>query len=103
MVSELRKRPLEAVLLPAFWPPGRVVRRTGQASLPYYTPTFFSLLSRRRPFLAARTLLRIIFPPMDWIADSYNVAPGSPKAWLWYARRLGAPLARILKKGEREA
>lgn len=103
LVSELRKGPLESVLLPAFWPPGKVVRRARQTTLPYYTPTFFSLLARKRPFLAARTLLRVLFPPMDWIADSYNVVPGSPKAWLRYARRLGTPLARLLKKGEREA
>ncbi len=102
-VSNIPKGPLEAVLLPAFWPHRRVVRRTGQATLPYYAPTFFSLLARRKPLLAARTMLRILVPPMDWIADSYNVTPGSPKAWLRYARRLGAPLARLLKRGKPEA
>ena len=86
--------PLESMLLCAFWPPGKVLRRSDRALLPYYMPTFFSLLSRRNPLLAARTLLRILFPPMDWIADSYNVVPWSPKAWLRYARRLGTPLVR---------
>lgn len=94
VVSEFRMGPLESMFLRAFWPPGRVLRRADRAPLPYYMPTFFSLLSRRNPLLAARTLLRILFPPMDWIADSYNVVPWSPKAWLRYARRLGTPLVR---------
>ncbi|HEX2694528.1 MAG TPA: nucleotidyltransferase family protein [Acidobacteriota bacterium] len=103
LVSELRMGRLESVLLSAFWPPGRILRRAGRIPMPYYTPTFFSLLSRRKPLLAARTLLRILFPPMDWIADSYNVVPWSSNAWLRYARRLGAPLARLLDRTEREA
>jgi hypothetical protein len=98
IVSECRMGPLESVLLPAFWPPGRVFRRTDRVSMPYYAPTFFSLLARRKPLLAARTLLRILFPPMDWVADSYNVVPWSPKAWLQYARRLVMPLTRLLNK-----
>jgi hypothetical protein len=101
VVSQCHKGPLESVLLPALWPPGRVLRRAGRVPTPYYAPTFFSLLSRKKPLLAARTLLRILFPPMDWIADSYNVVPWSRKAWLQYARRLGMPLARLLDKKER--
>jgi Uncharacterised nucleotidyltransferase len=103
VVSEFRMGPLESMLLPAFWPPGRTFRRAVRVPMPYYTPTFFSLLSRRKPLLAARTLLRILFPPMDWIADSYNVVPWSAKAWLQYARRLGTPIARLLKRKEGEA
>ncbi len=99
LISELRRGPIESVLMPALWPPGRVFRRDERILMPYYAPTFFSLLSRRRPFLAARTLLRILFPPMSWIADSYGVAPGSARAWFQYARRLGAPLVRRLKRG----
>jgi hypothetical protein len=103
VVAEFRMGPLESVLLPAFWPPGMVSRRSGRILMPYYTPTFFSLLSRRKPLLAAGTLLRILFPPMDWIADTYNVVPGSLRAWIQYVRRLGAPLARLLKKRQEEA
>jgi hypothetical protein len=103
VVSEFRMGPLESVLLSAFWPSGMVYRRSGRILMPYYTPTFFSLLSRRKPLLAARTLLRILFPPMDWIADTYNVVPGSLRAWIQYVRRLGAPLARLLKRREGEA
>jgi hypothetical protein len=95
--------PLESVLQSAFWPPDRVCRLAGRVLMPYYTPTFFSLLSRRKPLLAARTLLRILFPPMDWIADSYNVVPWSPKAWFQYARRLGAPITRLLEKNADKA
>ena len=102
-VCALGRGHLAAVLQPAFWPPAAVARRADRTPLPYYTPTFFTLLSRRKPLTAARTLLRILFPPMAWIADSYNVAPGSPRAWLRYLRRLGAPFAWLLKKKEREA
>ncbi len=102
IVAEFRKGPLESVLMPAFWPAGRVFRRDGKVPMPYYTPTFFSLLSRKKPFLAARTLMRILFPPMSWISDSYRVPPGSVRAWLQYVRRLGTPLTRLLKKEERE-
>lgn len=103
VVSKFRMGPLESVLQSAFWPPDRVCRRAGRVLMPYYTPTFFSLLSRRKPLLAARTLLRILFPPMDWIADSYNVVPWSPKAWFQYARRLGAPITRLLEKNADKA
>ncbi len=103
VVSEFRIGPLESVLLPAFWPSGRIFRRANRVPMPYYTPTFFSLLSRRKPLLAARTLLRILFPPMDWIADTYNVIPGSLRAWTQYVRRLVTPIARLLEKKEDEA
>ena len=53
--------------------------------------------------LAGRTLLRILFPPMNWIADTYNVKPWSPKALFRYPRRLGEPVARLLRKKEGEA
>jgi len=102
IVSELHMGAFESVLLPALWTPGTVFRRAGRVPMPYYTPTFFSLLSRRKPLLAARTLLRILFPPMNWIADTYNVTPWSPKAWFRYPRRLGEPLARLLRKKEIE-
>ena len=102
IVSAFRMGALESVLLPALWAPGKVFRRASHVPMPYYTPTFFSLVSRRKPLLAARTLLRILFPPMDWIADTYNVAPWSPKAWFQYPRRLGEPLARLLRKKEIE-
>jgi hypothetical protein len=102
VVSEFRMGTLESMLLPAFWPPGRIFRRSGPVLMPYYAPTFFALLSRRKPLLAARTLLRILFPPMDWIADSYNVVPWSPKAWLQYALRLATPITRLLEKKEGE-
>ena len=96
--ARFRITPLESRLLGLLWPAERVLSRSDITLFPFYTPTLFTLLARKKPFLAIRTLLGILFPPKSWVAESFNVPPGSPRILLHYAERLYRPFQLIVRQ-----
>jgi hypothetical protein len=88
---------IEGRMLRLLWPSAKEASRKGKFLYPYYTPTLFSLLARRQPAAAVRTLLGILFPPRSWIAESYGVRPNSPRIVWHYARRIFGPPAIYMK------
>jgi hypothetical protein len=96
--ARFRVTPLEARLLGLLWPAERILSRGETLLFPYYTSTLFALLARKKPLLAVRTVLGILFPPKAWVAESYNIRPGSPRILLHYAGRLYRPFQLILRR-----
>jgi len=96
--ERFRVTPLEARLLGFLWPAEIILSRSGTLLFPYYTPTFFVLLARKKPLLAVRTLLGILFPPKAWVAESYDIPPDSPRILLHYAWRLYRPFQLIVRR-----
>lgn len=96
--AKFRVTPLEVRLLGLLWPAESILSRSETLLFPYYTPTFFVLLARKKPLLAVRTLLGILFPPKAWVAESYNIPPGSFRILLHYAWRLYRPFQLIVRQ-----
>jgi hypothetical protein len=92
-------RPFERKLLEFMWPVGNIKSRTVGPSFPYYTPTLFSLIARKKLVLAGRTILRIMLPPVSWVSESFNIPRRSPRIFFRYLRRLVWPLVLIVKRG----
>ena len=88
----------ERKLLKLFWPEERVSSRKGLLQFPFYTPTFFSLLSRKKPSLAAKTFWHIYFPPRDWVACSYGIPKKSLKIYFHYLWRVARPVLVVSRK-----
>lgn len=80
-----------------FWPESAVWRRGPFSPAPYYTPSLFAMLRRRRPVLAARSLARILFPPRDWAAG-HSARRGWPGRLSLYGRRIGRPPVALAKR-----
>lgn len=96
--AKFRVTPLESRLLGLLWPAGSILSRSESLLFPYYTPTFFVLLARKKPLLAVWTLLRILFPPRTWVAESYSIPSYSPRILLHYAWRIYRPFQLILRQ-----
>ena len=90
--------PLQARILGLLWPAESILSRSAALLFPYYTPTFFVLLARKKPLLAVWTLLRILFPPKSWVVESYNLPPHSPRILLHYAWRVYRPFQLIVRR-----
>lgn len=103
ILERFRVSPLERWLLQFSWPEEHILERTVSLQFPYYAPTLFSLIERKKPVLFLKTLLRIYFPSRRWVASSHNFSVNSPKVYLHYAWRLSRPIllfARRLLKTE---
>jgi len=98
VLAKLQVTPLQARLLDLLWPAKSVLSRSESLLFPYYTPTFFVLLARKKPILAVWTLLRILFPPRSWVVESYSIPPYSPRILLHYAWRIYRPFQLILRQ-----
>lgn len=85
------------------WPEEKVMSRILSTALPWFAPTFLSLLARKKILLLARNLLRFYFPPQDWVVRYYNIPSNSIKMYRHYIWRLYRPILilskRILRTG----
>jgi len=97
-LEALAPAPFERRLARFFWPANAVLRRTMSISLPYYAPTLFALLGRKRASLAPRALATIFFPPPAWVCWTYHIACRPAPLLRHYARRLFWPLWILLKR-----
>jgi hypothetical protein len=88
---ELRPGAVETAWLRWLWPVEAAAGRRERPVWPYYMPSLFSLWERRDPFLAARTLGGILFPPQAWLAAATGAPPGSARLYGRYAGRLLRP------------
>ena len=96
--AKFRVTPLEARLMGLLWPAESILSRSDTFLLPYYSPTFFVLLARKKPLLAVRTLVRILFPPKAWVAESYDIPPHSVRILLHYAWRVYRPFQLMVRQ-----
>ncbi len=82
----------------ALWPVREVKRRDDLPPWPYYMPTVLSLWERKNPFLAFRTLSRVLFPPRAWMAAVDGGSGGTGGAAFAYLRRIFRPAELAAKK-----
>lgn len=94
----LRPGPLEEAGLRLLWPERATASRAPAPAWPYYMPSIFSLWERRDPFLAARTLRQIFFPPRAWLAATAGVAADSPGLCGRYLERLLRPAVTAARR-----
>lgn len=98
VLAKFQVSSLQARLLGCLWPARSILSRSKSLLFPYYAPTFFVLLARKKPLLAVWTLLRILFPPRSWVVESYSIPPYSPRILLHYAWRIYRPFQLILRQ-----
>ncbi|MFO7981718.1 MAG: nucleotidyltransferase family protein [Candidatus Aminicenantes bacterium] len=82
---------LEKKLLGFFWPVESVKSREQKLLFPMHAPTFFSILSRKRPGLFIKALYDFFFPPRSWVSLYYGISPNSYKIVIHYLWRLWRP------------
>ena len=97
-LEALRPGALERAALRRLWPESAVASRAPAPDWPYYMPSLFSLWERRDPFLAARTVGEILFPPKAWLAATTGVAASSPRLYARYAERLLRPAVTAARR-----
>jgi hypothetical protein len=88
----------EQKLLKFFWPEEDVLTRNLSLQFPYYTPTLFSLLRRKKPLLTLDTLFKIFFPPRAWVSCYYKIPVNSPRIFLHYFWRLTRPISLFFQQ-----
>jgi hypothetical protein len=88
----------ERKLLRFFWPEEDVLTRNLSLRFPYDTPTLFSLLRRKKPLLALRTLFKIFFPPRAWVSYYYKIPVNSSRIFLHYLWRLTRPISLFFRQ-----
>jgi len=98
ILEKFKVSSIEWRLLQFFWPEEKVMSRNLPLIFPYYTPTLFSLLARKKLVPALRTLLRIFFPPKAWVAHHYQIPPHSLRIFLHYFWRLSRPIFLVFRR-----
>lgn len=89
---------LERRLLHFFWPAESVLQRNLSFDFPMHTPTFFSLLERKRFILAVKSFTQFTFPPQEWIAKYYGIPAHSLRICRHYLWRVSRPVILVSRR-----
>ncbi len=89
---------LERMLLEFFWPKESVRSREQKLMFPMHAPTFFSVLSRRKPLLFMKAVYQFFFPPRSWVSFYYGISPGSYKMIVHYVWRFWRPAYLVMRR-----
>lgn len=88
----------ERRLLRLFWPEHQVLSRDMPLAIPMHAPTFFSLIARKKLFLAAKTIFEFYFPPRYWIEYYYKIPRNSMRMFKHYLWRLYRPVHVLVRR-----
>ncbi len=90
--------PLERLLLEFFWPKDSVRAREQKLMFPMHAPTFFSVLSHKKPLPFMKAVYQFFFPPRSWVSFYYGISPGSYKMAVHYLWRFWRPVYLVMRR-----
>jgi len=90
--------PLERLLLEFFWPKDSVRAREQKLMFPMHAPTFFSVLSHKKPLPSMKAVYQFFFPPRSWVSFYYGISPGSYKMAVHYLWRFWRPVYLVMRR-----
>ncbi|MBD3415363.1 MAG: hypothetical protein GF421_13160 [Candidatus Aminicenantes bacterium] len=89
---------LEKNLLEFFWPLHSVKSRGQRLVFPMHSPTFFSVLSRKRADLFLKAVYHFFLPPRSWVSFYYGISPNSYKMVVHYLWRFWRPVYLVFRR-----